>query len=363
MASISQLPAGFESSNSLLSVLEITKQPLTSVPECYVRTVEQEPASSLFDDHKGTFPSIPSIDMTKLVKAEASDFADQLEKLHSTCKDWGIFELVNHGVSPTLLEKLKHEIEEFFKLPLEEKMKYKIRPGEVEGYGSIVNTKDQKLDWGDRVYMITNPIHRRQPHLFPELPSSLRNTLDSYLLELDQLAMRLLGFMGKALKIEMREIEEMFDDGMRSVRMTYYPPCPQPEQVIGLSPHSDATGITILNQLNGVDGLQIKKDGVWMPVNFQKDAFVVNVGDSFEILSNGVYHSIEHRAMVNSEKERLSVAMFINPKFEAEIGPARSLITPQNPPLFKRVGMEKYVNDFFSRSKLDGKSYLDQMKI
>ncbi|KAI5331882.1 hypothetical protein L3X38_022008 [Prunus dulcis] len=222
MASISQLPAGFESSNSLLSVLEITKQPLTSVPECYVRTVEQEPASSLFDGHKGTFPSIPSIDMTKLVEAEASDFADQLEKLHSTCKDWGIFELVNHGVSPTLLEKLKQEIEEFFKLPLEEKMKYKIRPGEVEGYGSVVNTKDQKLDWGDRVYMITNPIHRRKPYLFPELPSSLRNTLDSYLLEVDQLAMRLLGFMGKALKIEMREIEEMFDDGMRSVRMTYY---------------------------------------------------------------------------------------------------------------------------------------------
>lgn len=99
MASISQLPAGFENSNSLLSVLEITKQPLTSVPECYVRTVEREPASSLFDGHKGTFPSIPSIDMTKLVKAEASDFADQLEKLHSTCKDWGIFEVCIRNIS------------------------------------------------------------------------------------------------------------------------------------------------------------------------------------------------------------------------------------------------------------------------
>lgn len=98
MASISQLPAGFESSNSLLSVLEITKQPLTSVPECF-RTVEQEPASSLFDDHKGTFPSIPSIDMTKLVKAEASDFADELEKLHSTCKDWGFFEVCIRSIS------------------------------------------------------------------------------------------------------------------------------------------------------------------------------------------------------------------------------------------------------------------------
>ncbi|RXH99027.1 hypothetical protein DVH24_011352 [Malus domestica] len=340
MASLSQLPAGSGSSNSLLSVIETAKEPLTSVPQCYVRLQQEPTPSELSDDNKGTFRSIPTIDMTKLVKGETSDFANQLEKLHSACKDLGIFQLVNHGVNPMLLENLEHEIEVFFKLPLEEKMKYAIRSGDVEGYGNIAKTKDQKLDWGDR------------------------NTLESYFMELDQLAMRLLGFMVKALKTDMREIEELFDtDGMQSVRMTYYPPCPQPELVVGLSPHSDVCGITILNQLNGVDGLQIKKDGAWMPVNFQKDAFVVNVGDIFEMLSNGVYKSIEHRAMVNSEKERVSVAMFFSPKFEAEIGPLRSLITPENPPLFQGVGMEKYVNDFFSRLRLDGKSYLEQMKI
>ncbi|KAJ0960260.1 hypothetical protein J5N97_001935 [Dioscorea zingiberensis] len=78
------------------------------------------------------------------------------------------------------------------------------------------------------------------------------------------------------------------------------------------------------------------------------------------ILSNGVYKSMEHRAMVNSEQERISIAMFFNPKFEAEIGPVTSLITPENPPLFKRIGMEQYVQDFYTRRKLDGKSYLDQ---
>jgi hypothetical protein len=81
---------------------------------------------------------------------------------------------VNHGVSFSLLEKLKHEIEEFFKLPSEEKMKYKVRPGEFEGYGTVVRSENQKLDWVDRFYTIINPIHRRKPYLFPELPSSLR---------------------------------------------------------------------------------------------------------------------------------------------------------------------------------------------
>jgi isopenicillin N synthase-like dioxygenase len=216
---------------------------------------------------------------------------------------------VNHGVSFSLLEKLKHEIEEFFKLPSEEKMKYKVRPGEFEGYGTVVRSENQKLDWVDRFYTIINPIHRRKPYLLPELPSSLRfflshslslslrnglfhifffiscrNTLETYFSALQKLAMTLVMFMAKALKMDtIREMKELFEDGFQSMRMSYYPPCPQPELVVGLSPHSDATLITILHQLNGVGGLQIKKDGVWMPMDFLPDAFVVNVGDVMEV--------------------------------------------------------------------------------
>lgn len=107
--------------------------------------------------------------------------------------------------------------------------------------------------------------------------------MEAYLKELQKLALTLLEHLGKALMIEMREMKEMFDDGMQSVRITYYPPCPQPEQVMGITPHSDATGITILHQVNGVEGLQLKKNGVWIPVNFHPDAFVVNIGDVLEV--------------------------------------------------------------------------------
>ncbi|GMY37822.1 protein SRG1 [Fagus crenata] len=81
-----------------------------------------------------------------------------------------------------------------------------------------------------------------------------------------------------------------------------------------------------------------------------------------QILSNGAYTSIEHRATVNSEKERISIAMFFNPKFEAKIGPLTSILSPQNPPLFKSIGMEEYVKDFFSRN-INGKSHLEKMRI
>ena len=86
------------------------------------------------------------------------------------------------------------------------------------------------------------------------------------------------------------------------------------------------------------------------------------VNKSIQIISNGLYRSIEHRASINSEKERISVAFFVNPRFDAEIGPATSLINPENRALFKSIGMEDYVKGFFSRT-LNGKKYLDYMKI
>ncbi|KAE8719876.1 protein SRG1 [Hibiscus syriacus] len=213
--------------------------------------------------------------------------------------------LVNHEVNSLILEKVKEEIEGFYKLPLEEKMKYKMREGDVEGYGNI-ERDEGKLDWADR------------------------NTLESYILEVQSLGKKLLCLMAKALKMEEKEMMECFEDGMQSLRMSYYPPCPQPELVMGITPHSDSSLITILHQLNGV----------WFPVSFLPNALVVNVGDNLEIFSNGVYRSIEHSG----------------------VGPSPSLINPHNPPLFKRVSLGQYVKGFFSQ-KLNGKSYLQHMRI
>ncbi|KAJ0081395.1 hypothetical protein Patl1_10284 [Pistacia atlantica] len=161
-------------------------------------------------------------------------------------------------------------------------MKHKIKLDDFEGYGSVVRS-DGKLDWGDKLYMTTNPIHMRESHLFPELPSSLRNTLECYFQEMQNLSRKILGMIGKTLNTEIKEMEELFEDGMQSVRFNYYPPCSKPELVMGLAPHSDATVITILNQLNGVDGLHIKKDSVWIPVSILPEALAINLGDILEV--------------------------------------------------------------------------------
>ncbi|XAR66641.1 Codeine 3-O-demethylase [Bertholletia excelsa] len=181
-------------------------------------------------------------------------------------------------------------------------------------------------------------------------------------MEVKELAMTILGQMAKALKMDNEEITELFTDGVQSMRINYYPPCPEPDMAMGFTPHSDAVALTILYQLNDTEGLQIRKEGKWVSVRPLQNAFVVNVGDIMEIVSNGVYKSIEHRATVNSTKERLSIATFYSSNLESELGPARSLVGLDNPAIFRRIPIEEYFKGFFAR-KLDGKSYLHFMKI
>ncbi|XXG90539.1 hypothetical protein AAC387_Pa12g2279 [Persea americana] len=339
------------------SVQELAKENVISVPPRYLRPDQDPP---LINSPLRSV-SIPIIDMDKLLLQESS--AAELEKLHSACKEWGFFQLVNHGVSSSLVENMKYEIQNFFKLPLEEKKRFWQQPGDLEGFGQIfVVSEEQKLDWGDMFYLTTLPLHMKKRRLFDHLPLSFRETMEAYSLEMDKLAMSTLGFMARALGMKAEEIRELFDEGFQSMRMNYYPPCPQPESAIGLAPHSDASGITILLQVNEVEGLQIRKDGMWIPVMPLPNAFTINIGDIMEIVSNGAYRSIEHRATVNSVRERLSIATFHSARMTAVMGPSPSLINLESPALFRSEHAEKYFKNFFAR-KLLGKSNLDYTRI
>ncbi|XP_027086698.2 oxoglutarate-dependent flavonoid 7-O-demethylase 1-like [Coffea arabica] len=328
-------------------VQELAKKNPFSVPTRYIRPDK---------DQYSTISNSSAVEVSDL----------ELQKLHSTCKEWGFFhncqQLINHGVSSSLVEKLKSEVQNFFNLPMVEKNKYGQEPGDVEGYGqAFVKLEEQKLDWADVLYMITQPEDLRKPHLFPKLPLPLRETLDQYSRELKILAIKVLEQMTKALGMKLEDMTMLFQEGMQSMRMNYYPPCPQPELVMGLCPHSDAVGLTILLQVNEVEALQIKKAGAWVPVVPLPNAFIVNVGDILEIVTNGIYKSVEHRATVNLHNKRLSIATFFSPKLDGYMGPAPSLITPKNPAIFRRISMIDYLKAFFSR-ELDGKSFIDAMR-
>ncbi|KAG9448161.1 hypothetical protein H6P81_014289 [Aristolochia fimbriata] len=340
------------------SVQEMVKESTDSVPLRYLHLDQEPPASRL---EGVSLPAIPVIDLQKLLRHES--MADELERLNSACKEWGFFQLINHDISSPLIEAMKCEVQRFFRLPLEEKKKFYQLPGDSQGYGqAFVSSEEQKLDWGDMFNLITLPANLRKPHLFERLAPSFRETMEAYGNEMQKLALMLLGLMARALGLEAEEISNLFVDGLQNMRMSYYPPCPQPEQAIGLSPHSDASAITLLVQVNQVQGLEVKKDGKWVAVEPLQDAFIVNIGDQLEIVTNGIYESVLHRATVNSERERLSIATFYSGKSKVVIGPAAGLISAEKPAVFKKVVVEEYIKRLYSE-ELKGKALVNSVKI
>ncbi|KAL2349083.1 hypothetical protein Fmac_003083 [Flemingia macrophylla] len=337
------------------SVQELAKQGITNVPERYVRP-DQDP--SFFHDTT-SLPQIPVVDLNKLL----SDDAAELEKLDHACKQWGFFQLINHGVNPSLVECMKKSVQELFNLPLEKKKELWQKAGDMEGFGQMFVVSDEhKLEWADLFYIVTLPSYVRHPQMFPSIPQIFRDNLEKYSLELKKLSVTVFEFMTKALKIQPSELLDFFEEGGQAMRMNYYPPCSQPEKVIGLNPHSDAGALTILLQVNEMEGLQIRKDGMWIPIKPLSNAFVINVGDILEIMTNGIYRSIEHRATVNSQKERISIAAFHSPRMNTVIGPAQSIITPETPAMFNSISVVDFYKGYFSR-ELQGKSYIDVMRI
>ncbi|XP_075499562.1 oxoglutarate-dependent flavonoid 7-O-demethylase 1-like [Primulina tabacum] len=336
------------------NVQELAKQISTTVPKRYVRFDGNDSILSKVSPSS----EVPVIDMHQL----NGDSMVELGKLHDACQEWGFFQLINHGVSSGVVENMKLEVQKFFSLPIEEKKRFYQEEGDVEGYGqAFVVSEDQKLDWADMFSIVTLPTYLRKNHLIPKLPHTFREAIEAYSVELKILAMKLLSLMARVLKIKEEDMKILFERGTQSMRMNFYPPCPQPELVMGLCPHSDAIALSILIQINEVEGLQVNKGGLWIPVVPLPDAFVVNIGDMLEIVTNGTYRSVEHRAVVNTEQERLSVVTFLSPEMEGDVGPAPSLITAETPAKFKRISVSDYLKGLFAK-ELVGKSHLDSIR-
>nr|CAB3471000.1 unnamed protein product [Digitaria exilis] len=306
--------------------------------------------------------AMPIIDFEKLLHPDES--RGESARLHEACQEWGFFQLINHGVPDGLIQGMKANIQGFFGLPAETKQQFAQQRGQLEGYGQLfVVSEDQKLDWADMLYLSTQPTQNRNMRLWPDKPDTFRSTLDAYSAAVKNVADRLLVIMSKNLGLQPEVIANKCVDALQSVRMNCYPPCAQADKILGFSPHSDADLLTIVLQVNEIQGLQVKRDDdTWVPVQPLEGAFIVNVGDVLQIFTNGRYRSVEHRAVVDTERERMSIAAFHSPSIHATIGPLSELVADQEMTMYKTVDHESFLRFLFS-AKLDGKSLLQRMKL
>ncbi|KAK6941726.1 Non-hem dioxygenase N-terminal domain [Dillenia turbinata] len=310
--------------------------------------------------------SIPVINLSLLTSSDLSlsskEEVQELDKLRLAFSSWGCVQVVNHGISNALLEKVLEISKKFFALPMEEKNRYARAIDNFEGYGGdrIVSEK-QVLDWMDRLSLMVFPQDQRKLNYWPKDPKNFGDVLHEYAVKTKLVMDKLLKAMAKSLNVEEDSFAKKFGDrAIMKARFCFYPSCPRPDQVLGLKPHSDRSGLTTILQDTEVEGLHVCKDNQWFGVIPIPYAIFVNLGDQMQILSNGMFKSPLHRVVTNAKTTRRSIAMFNEPEPEEEIGPVHSLIDEKRPRVYKRV--KNYAN-FNFESFQKGQVPLEAMKI
>uniref|UniRef100_A0A6M2EGJ6 Fe2OG dioxygenase domain-containing protein n=1 Tax=Populus davidiana TaxID=266767 RepID=A0A6M2EGJ6_9ROSI len=342
-------------------VQELRKARPATIPERFVRDMTERPTLATAPQPPDT---VPIIDFSRLVEGNKDEYKSEMLQLTRACEEWGFFQVINHGIDLSLLESIEKVAEDFFVLPLEEKQKYPMLPGTVQGYGqAFVFSEDQKLDWCNMFALGLEPHFIRVPKLWPAKPLKFSETVEVYSGEVRKLCQHLLEYIAMTLNLRADFFEEMFGVAVQAIRMNYYPPCARPDLVLGLSPHSDGSALTVLQQGKGGSvGLQILKDNKWMPVQPAPNAFVINIGDTLEVLTNGKYKSVEHRAVTHKEKDRLSIVTFYAPSYEIELGPIPELVDENNPCIYRTYNHGEYSKHYVT-SKLQGKKTLEFAKV
>ncbi|KAI5407635.1 jasmonate-induced oxygenase 2 [Lathyrus oleraceus] len=349
----------------IIRVQSLSEGCIDSIPDRYIKPPTDRPfvnSCSSYDNDDDI--NIPIIDLGGLYGNDSDVRASIMNQISDACRDWGFFQIVNHGVSHDLMDKARETWREFFHMPMEVKQQYANSPTTYEGYGSRLGVeKGAILDWSDYYFMHYLPFTLKDYNKWPSSPPSCREVFDEYGEELVKLSGRLMKILSKNLGLEEKVVENAFggEEVGACMRVNFYPKCPRPELTLGLSSHSDPGGMTMLLPDDQVAGLQVRKFDNWITVNPAKHAFIVNIGDQIQVLSNAVYKSVEHRVIVNSDKERVSLAFFYNPKSDIPIEPLKQLLTPETPALYPPMTFDEY-RLFIRMRGPRGKSQVESMK-
>ncbi|XP_022942589.1 probable 2-oxoglutarate-dependent dioxygenase At5g05600 [Cucurbita moschata] len=344
----------------IVRVQSLSESGCPLLPSRYIKPPTDRPSASAVT----TALNIPIIDVHAFNLDQPELRATVLAQVSDACRNWGFFQIVNHGIRPELLDGVRRAWYDFFHLPVESKQGYANNPRTYEGYGSRLGVqKGAILDWSDYFFLHYLPPRLKDHNKWPAQPPSLGDLIEEYGEEVVKLGARLLKLLSLNLGLHQAYLQNAFggEDVGACLRVNYYPKCPQPELTLGLSSHSDPGGLTLLLPDDRIVGLQVRKDDNWITVRPARHAIIVNVGDQVQVLSNAIYKSVEHRVIVNSDKERVSLAFFYNPKSNIPIGPIKELVTPDKPALYSPMTFDEY-RVYIRMRGPQGKSQVESLK-
>lgn len=275
---------------------------------------------------------VPTID---LHKAEDPSTRNQsLEEIRHALIEVGFLYLANHGIDETIIRDLVRILPELFALPEDTKESVAlVQSPQFLGYSKFGTEITARVQDQREQFELANELPDKYS-LNPALPLYLRlqgpnqwlktdaiprfrEIVEAYITAMQDFALRFVRVVTEALGLPPDSLVG-FTGPQDRLKLVHYRPSPDatPDaQSQGVGPHKDSSGwMTFLLQASdpSIKGLQVlSKDGAWLDVPPVPGTLVVNMGQAFEVVTNGVCKATTHRVLLPpGDYDRYSVPFF-----------------------------------------------------
>ena len=307
--------------------------------------------------------AIPVIDVAPLVNGPSEQAYDVARAIGKACRDVGFFYITGHNVPSELVARVFDCSAKFFGGPAS------IREGAsftgAGGNRGYIRLGGEALDPSkpadvkaafniglelapdDPELLARAPF--RAANLWPDMPG-FRDTMLDYFNRVWRLGCDLHRGFALDLGLDPDFFETKLDKPIATLRLLHYPPVKeQPSNgQLGAGVHTDYGNVTLL-ATDTVGGLMVQdRSGHWHDAPVIPGAFICNIGDCLMRWSNDVYVSTPHKVVSPPNKERYSVAFFLDPNPDAIVACLPTCTSSDRPAKYDSItGAE------FLRSRLE----------
>ncbi|XP_062227059.1 flavanone 3-dioxygenase 3-like [Phragmites australis] len=319
-------------------------------------------------------PPMPVINLGHL-SLDSTTRSRVIDDIAKACRDLGYFQVINHGISQSVMDAAVDAASDFFKLPSEAKeefasddLRQPIRY-DTSSKDSISMSRaflkhyaHPLSDW-IQYWPRQSPIYRQNSFYKSFLFTETREYMGKYAVEVRRVALQLMEAILEGLGLGKEYLHEKFQEGLQLLSVNCYPKASQGATTIGLAPHSDYGFLTIL--LTSCQGLEVvdRSSNSWKRVQQLPHAFHVHVGDHMEVLSNGRIKTVVHSAVLNPEEARISIASIHGFALHEKVACAKDLVDEQNPQKYKESSFNDFLDHLIANIDNKHRNFLESLRL
>ena len=311
----------------------------------------------------GSTHTVPVIDIAPFLSGDPAGTQEVVRQIGRACETIGFLIITGHGIAAELQERVFAVSREFFDLPEEEKLTYKV-PRTYFGYNPVgseyvayslgakappdlkANYTLGRLDIDRRDPYYSSPLGQRifSENTWPHRPAQFRTLITEYYYATERLAQTIMSMFALALQLPRNYFADKTNKSVDFWRVLDYPALQTPALPgqMRIGEHTDYGTLTLVT--SDSPGLQVQTPtGAWEDVPYIPGSIQVNIGDMMALWTNDTWISTMHRVLPPGTdprlkaQRRMALTFFLTANYDTIIEPLATCCSTTHPAKYAPV--------------------------